>query len=253
LVDDHLINRMLLVRQVQALGYAAQSAENGRQALEMWRSGRFGLVLTDCHMPEMSGYDLALEIRRIEHEEARPKVPIIACTANVLSGEAAKWVEAGMDDHLIKPVDLAQLLRKLDTWCPLPVSQAAGDVDPGTQVHSRPEPVDRALIAANWGGGEGTVREVLALFVRATTQDAAGLRTAMEAQDMTQLAHFAHRMLGAGKMVGARAFAEICKGIELASRSKDHKAIHSGLKEFESELARLMDHIAADAAASPTA
>jgi HPt (histidine-containing phosphotransfer) domain-containing protein len=73
----------------------------------------------------------------------------------------------------------------------------------------------------------------------------------MEVQDMAQLAHFAHRMLGAAKMVGARSFAEICKGIELAGRSNDHKAIHSGLREFESELARLMDHIAADAASTP--
>lgn len=253
LVDDHPINRGLLVRQFQALGYAAQSAEDGRQALEMWRSGRFGLVVTDCHMPVMSGYDLAREIRRIEHEEGRAKVPIIACTANVLIGETAKSMEAGMDDYLIKPINLAQLLRKLDVWCPLPVpsAHAATDAEPGTQVPSGSEPVDRALIAANWGGGEGTVREVLALFVRATTQDAEGLRAAMEVQDMAQLAHFAHRMLGAAKMVGARSFAEICKGIELAGRSNDHKAIHSGLREFESELARLMDHIAADAASTP--
>ena len=240
LVDDHPINRMLLVRQVQALGYAAQSAEDGRQALEMWRSGRFGLVLTDCHMPVMSGYDLALEIRRIEHEEGRPKVPVIACTANVLSGEAAKWMEAGMDDYLIKPIDLAQLLRKLDQWCPLPVSSSHA---------AAPDPVDRALIAATWGGGQDTLLDVLALFARATTKDAAGLRASIEAGDMTQITHFAHRMLGAGRMVGAWAFAKICESIVLASRSNEGKALDSLLREFESELARLMDHLAADAAA----
>ena len=63
LVDDHPVNRMLLLRQVRTLGYAAQTADDGVQALEMWKSGRFGLVITDCHMPHMDGYELARSIR----------------------------------------------------------------------------------------------------------------------------------------------------------------------------------------------
>ena len=63
LVDDHPVNRMLLLRQVRTLGYAAETADDGVQALEMWKSGRFGLVITDCHMPHMDGYELARSIR----------------------------------------------------------------------------------------------------------------------------------------------------------------------------------------------
>src|SRR5262249_32090209 len=66
LVDDHPINRMLLLRQVRTLGYAAQTVDDGVQALEKWRSGRFGLIITDCHMPHMDGYELARSIRALE-------------------------------------------------------------------------------------------------------------------------------------------------------------------------------------------
>ncbi len=109
LVDDHPVNRMLIVRQVRTLGYAAQTADDGVQALEMWKSGRFALVITDCHMPHMDGYELARNIRRLESEAGRERVPIIACTANALQGEAETCFAAGMDDFLVKPLELAQL------------------------------------------------------------------------------------------------------------------------------------------------
>ena len=85
----------------------------------MWKSGRFGLVITDCHMPHMDGYDLARSIRELESDAGRERVPIIACTANAMQGEAEACLAAGMDDFLVKPVELAQLSEKLDRWLPL--------------------------------------------------------------------------------------------------------------------------------------
>jgi len=119
LVDDHPVNRMLLLRQVRTLGYAAETAEHGIEALEMWKSGRFGLVITDCHMPQMDGYELARSIRKLESEAGRKRVPIVACTANALPGEAEACLAAGMDDCLVKPVELPQLLEKLEQWLPM--------------------------------------------------------------------------------------------------------------------------------------
>jgi CheY-like chemotaxis protein len=119
LVDDHPVNRMLLLRQVRTLGYAAETAENGIEALEMWKSGRFGLVITDCHMPQMDGYELARSIRKLESDAGRKRVPIVACTANALQGEAEACLAAGMDDCLVKPVELPQLLEKLEQWLPM--------------------------------------------------------------------------------------------------------------------------------------
>ncbi|NPC58159.1 response regulator [Caenimonas soli] len=240
LVDDHPINRALLVRQVQALGYASESAEDGRQALEKWRSGQFGLVITDCHMPVMDGYDFAREVRRIELAEGRSRVPIIACTANVLSGEAAKCFDAGMDDYLVKPVELSQMLKKLQKWRPIP--EAAGRSG-AARVDSADVPVDKALIEASWGGGEATLRDVLAIFRRATLEDAAHLRHAVSSGDMAQVTHFAHRMLGASRMLGALGFAVACERIDHASRSNDRTRAQAGLEAFEHEWRRLTAYI----------
>jgi signal transduction histidine kinase/ActR/RegA family two-component response regulator len=117
-VDDHPVNRMVLERQVRILGYADESAESGRQALELWKSGRFGAVVTDCNMPDMDGYDLARAIRAVEKEKGLARTPIIACTASALQGEADNCLAAGMDDYITKPVDLKTLGVKLDRWLP---------------------------------------------------------------------------------------------------------------------------------------
>lgn len=124
LADDHPMNRMLMARQVNMLGYAAESAEDGVQALAMWRTGRFGLLITDGNMPMMDGYELAQNIRRIEAERGNgSRIPIVACTANVLGREAEHCIEAGMDDYLAKPTDLQALARKLHRWLPIPSAE----------------------------------------------------------------------------------------------------------------------------------
>ncbi|MCD6078004.1 MAG: sensor hybrid histidine kinase [Ramlibacter sp.] len=119
-VDDHPTNRMLLMSQVSALGYAAESAANGLEALHLWKSGRFSLVLTDCNMPQMSGYDLARSIRAAESGAVAGRCPILACTANAMSDEVLHCIEAGMDAYLVKPMDLNSLANELKRWLPAP-------------------------------------------------------------------------------------------------------------------------------------
>ena len=116
IVDDHPINRMVLLKQVAKLGFPAESAEDGMQAFGKWMSGGFSAVLTDCNMPLLDGYGLARRIREFEAAERRAHTPIIACTANALGEEAERCFEAGMDDYLAKPITLAQLAEKLDRW-----------------------------------------------------------------------------------------------------------------------------------------
>ena len=120
LVDDHPTNRLLLLRQANALGYAAETADDGVDALRKWQSGHFGMIITDCNMPEMDGYELTRNIRRIESKFGNKRTPIVACTANAIGEEAAVCIAAGMDDYLAKPIELAQLGEKLDRWLPIP-------------------------------------------------------------------------------------------------------------------------------------
>ncbi|CAN7764478.1 response regulator [Variovorax sp. LjRoot130] len=241
LVDDHPVNRMLLLRQVRTLGYAAQTADDGVQALEMWKSGRFGLVITDCHMPHMDGYELARSIRALESDAGRERVPIVACTANALQGEAEACFAAGMDAFLVKPVELAQLIEKLDRWLPLPQAPSPPAAPAGSSPEAAPcvSPIDEALLTATCGGDASMVGEVLAAFRRTCEDDSAGLRQAVAVDDVAQVTQFAHRMAGASKMVGALAFAAACENIERASRIGDWKAVLAGMSAFEQERMRL--------------
>ncbi|MGJ7509966.1 response regulator [Variovorax sp. GT1P44] len=244
LVDDHPVNRMLILRQVRTLGYAAQTADDGVQALEMWKSGRFGMVITDCHMPHMDGYELTRCIRRVEAAEGRGRVPIIACTANALQGEAETCFAAGMDDFLVKPVELAQLTEKVDRWLPLPLatSSAGAPVDAAPASDAPSGPIDHALLAGKCGGDASMVNEVLAAFRRTCEDDSNGLRLAVAGDDVAQVTLCAHRMAGASKMVGAADFAAACEHIDRVSRTGDWQAVLAGMPAFERERMRLADY-----------
>lgn len=130
-VDDNPTNQKLLAHQIRLLGLRAETAENGQAALSMWRDGRFAMVITDCHMPEMDGYELAREIRRIEAAESRRRMPVIAWTANALAEEAGRCREVGMDELLVKPAELMQLREVLSRWLPTAGANEGAAVAPG--------------------------------------------------------------------------------------------------------------------------
>ncbi|HET7729431.1 MAG TPA: ATP-binding protein [Usitatibacter sp.] len=225
-VDDHPINRMVLMRQVNSLGYATEVAENGLEALEKWRSGRFALLLTDCNMPEMSGYELARGIREAESANGGRRIPIIACTANALGGEAENCFAAGMDDYVAKPVELSQLGLKLHRWLPLAEPAAT-------------EPLDRTTIDELGGGDENTRRQVVEQFRAANDEDVRSLRHAVQARDLDEVIHFAHRIKGASRTLGAVELAGAGERIEQAARNGDWDGVLTGMRTLGPALDRL--------------
>lgn len=118
--DDHPVARMLIVRLLDVLGYAAEAVEDGALALEKWKSGRFGLVLTDCEMPVLDGYGLARSVRKLEAASAAKRTPVLAFTAHAHEAVAQKCNESGIDDCMVKPLGLAGLGEALDRWLPVP-------------------------------------------------------------------------------------------------------------------------------------
>ena len=121
--EDDEINQEVIQLQLEMLGYRADLASNGVEALSLWRAGRdrYLALLTDLHMPEMDGYTLTAEIRREEAERAATSgqaehLPILALTANALRGESERAQELGLDDYLTKPLQLEDLERALAQW-----------------------------------------------------------------------------------------------------------------------------------------
>ena len=119
IVEDHPVNRMLMQRQVELIGYRADVAEDGQAGLEKWRAGNYRLLLCDCHMPRLDGFDLARAIR--EEEQRSPgRIPavLLACTANIRVEDVERCMAAGMNDCLFKPVSLQTLRAQLARWLP---------------------------------------------------------------------------------------------------------------------------------------
>ena len=228
-VDDHPINRMVLLRQIQALGYAAEAAEDGIEALDLWGSGRFGAIFTDCHMPELDGYQLTRHIRKVEQSNDHVRTPIIACTANVLGGEAERCLDAGMDDYLPKPVVLQQLARKLDQWLPLAgVQAAAATVDVPVQ-RARVPILDLERLALVIGPDTDGQLEALGKYKAFNAEDVRGLEQALAASDLEEATHFAHRIKGAARTFGAEAIGAMAEELEMAGRSGNLEAIRTAM------------------------
>jgi len=243
LVDDHSTNRAVLTLQMNSLGYAVEGAENGLEALDKWKSGRFGIVITDCHMPEMDGYDLARSIRQRESANGGKRIPIIACTANALGGEAEKCLAAGMDDYLVKPVELNELSKKLECW--LPLSQGASSCEAGNSPRTGATgaeavaPVVRSVLAAISGGNATIERDIIVDFRRNNDKDAAEFEQAVSDADFPRITRAIHRINGASKTVGALGLATVSERIERASRAGDRAAIEADMPAFHAEWARL--------------
>jgi CheY-like chemotaxis protein len=133
--EDNEINQDVLRRQLSRLGYAAVIVGDGLKALEAHATGRYSLLLTDCHMPLMDGYQLTTKIRERE-QRTGGHIPIIAITANALHGEVERCLAIGMDDFVIKPIELRAFRTKLKQWMPARHAQEDGTASTIGQTQS---------------------------------------------------------------------------------------------------------------------
>ena len=244
IAEDNETNRDVMMEQLRLLGYAAEVAEDGALALQMWRNGRtaqtglpdrYALLLTDCHMPNMDGFELTEAIRQGEPQSAR--LPIIAITANAMQGEAQRCRERGMDDYLSKPLRLVELGPMLAKWMPATL-EADGAVEVAQATHN-----DVATPAASEDGGADTLaiwdpatltdlvgdnpamhQRLLGKFLLNAQEQVTAMAVATAADDATGAAGIAHTLKSAARSVGALALGELCQAIETAGSSGDAQA-----------------------------
>ncbi len=263
--EDNPTNRDVMSRQLLRLGLASEIAPGGREALDLLAQGGHALLLTDCHMPGMDGFELTAAIRAAESDTGR-RLPIIAVTANALQGEAARCFAAGMDDYLSKPVELQDLRRAISRWIVLPgaaATPAAGaataDVPPAGPAGRADEP---AADGAGGGGPDGPIDlaelqrilgtadreligEMLGLFwdsVQGTDADLLGCIEARDAQALQQKAHWAK---GATASVAAGDLTGFLSDLEAAAKRRDWPAIELLKGEIAARFAAIEAHVGA--------
>jgi signal transduction histidine kinase/CheY-like chemotaxis protein/HPt (histidine-containing phosphotransfer) domain-containing protein len=223
-IDDHPVNRAVMLEQLHVLGLEADTAADGIEALEQWQPDRYAALLVDMHMPRMDGYSLTAAIREREAAQSAQRTAIVAVTANAMRGEAERCLAAGMDAYLSKPVPLARLRDTLARW--LPVSDLA------QPPFERGPTVDRANLRDWFGGDDSRVDALLTEFLEGLRQAEQSLGAARVSADLMALRFEAHRLRGVALTVGAKHLADRSATLEQAARAADTQACAAMLPDL---------------------
>ena len=217
--EDDAVNRMVITGQLERLGYAAEVVEDGHAALALWRSGRFGLLLTDLHMPGMDGYELVRTIRQ-EELPGTARRPILALTANAMKGEERRALDAGMDAYLTKPIGMADLqiaLQRSLSAGLAPAARIAAWAPPPTPGSAEPAAFEPQALRDLIGDDRVLLRRLLQEFSDSTPAYLAALVTALRQADWPAVHERAHSLKSAAQTVGALALARCCADAETAA------------------------------------
>jgi signal transduction histidine kinase/DNA-binding response OmpR family regulator len=239
-VDDHPVNREVLIRQLAILGIDSDSAVDGAEALSMWQSGDYALVLADIHMPRIDGYELTRQIRAIEAQRGAARTPLVAVTANVMKGEEQRCLTIGMDAYLGKPISIDRLQVTLERWLSIGAGQAQGgsaDAPPPSDV------LDRGILGAWLGDDAAAVGSLLQKFRDAAVDAELQVADASRRGDLAALTAAAHRLKGAASAVGAVSVGHRASSLEAAAKAGDWSRCRQELGPLAADIRRVIAEI----------
>lgn len=260
--DDHQVNQQLGVLLVERLGYRADVVGNGVEVLEAISRIPYDLILMDCQMPEMDGYEATKKIREAENQNGEGKgetlegksenpkeeiitshfslstsysshVPIIALTANAMPGDRDKCLKAGMDDYLSKPLRPEELAGVFARWLPQQAQrtsrqeEAATSTPPPSPVLSTDQPVinSQTLKELEDLGGREFLQSMVQRFVEDALQCVTLLEQASDSLDLAQIQEAAHGLKGISRNMGADSLAQIASELEKACKQGNEAAL----------------------------
>lgn len=248
--EDNAVNQQVIRRQLNTLGLACELVDDGVAALDRIRLGGIGLLLTDCDMPNMDGYELTRRIRQEEVSLDNP-LPIIAITANAMDGAAAACFEAGMNDYLSKPLEIGALQAMLRTYLPSAdqdqdaTTDAQQETDQSIanapEVHAETDLVsagsiilDLSELNALFGDDVEVLNQLLAEFVSSLDEGVAGMLSGFDIEDYDRIRAEAHKLKSSARTVGAHSLADLCFELELAGKAKATPALQTHLGSLQS-------------------
>ncbi len=259
--EDNPTNQLVLCEMLRRLGLGYTCVETGAAAVDAYHADQPDVILMDCQMPEVDGFEATRMIRRLEANQRR--LPIIAVTANALAGDRERCIAAGMDDYLAKPITLGALQNVLSRFLDfLPAETQTDEAAKGTQPAPDPpslptmvplpnntgngqEPVlfDPARLRAIDGGDRTFMNEILNLFLADTASRLEATRQAVEQSDADRIRREAHTIKGASANIGAMALREAAFALETAARDGDSSTCGELLARVTFEFQRLGEHL----------
>jgi signal transduction histidine kinase/CheY-like chemotaxis protein/HPt (histidine-containing phosphotransfer) domain-containing protein len=244
LAEDNLMNQRVIVDQLNALGYAVEVADDGAIALEKWRQFHYPLILTDLHMPNMSGYDLTSAIRKesLHLSEGAEFTRIIAVTANALKGEEQKCLSIGMDGYITKPIELATLETMLTRWMPHPVTKKKQTAISGDNGQNS-SPICFTTIANYLGDNSVKHEEHLNYFVQHAAELLSNVTQSAESQDRSNVRSVAHQFKSVAKSIGALNISKQALKLEKAAEESDWSVINEYIRLMHEQYQEVVNYV----------
>jgi two-component system, sensor histidine kinase and response regulator len=218
LVDDNEINRIVAEKQLVKLGYTVETANDGLEAIDLYHQRAFNLILMDCQMPEIDGFEATRLIRKQE-QATGTHIPIVAMTANAMNGDREACFEAGMDAYLTKPVNVKELsdtlVRLLPKIQPKSVMVALEALDPTLEV------VDIDRLNELFDGDISEVTTILDAFAKSMPELLTKLTDAFNQCNFDDITKIAHHIKGSAANIGLDRVAKACEQIEISTHHQD--------------------------------
>nr|WP_242487837.1 response regulator [Pseudomonas sp. TH31] len=234
-VDDYPANRLLLCQQMSYLGYQVEDAVDGAHGLRAWRNRHFDVVITDCHMPIMNGYNLAQAIREEESVRGLEPCLILGLTANAQPEEKLRCLEAGMDECLFKPIGL----KALEAW----LSAAPEVMNPArAELEARDdgiEEIDLTNLEQLTRGNKDAIRKILQELDTNNEEDMTCLQKLFAQHDVQGLSNLAHRIKGGARIIRYSALTQCCEEVEAACREEERAALTESINSLYQCMERL--------------
>jgi CheY-like chemotaxis protein len=230
----------VILNQLKVLGYSADCVANGQEALDLLKVSNYDLLLMDCQMPILDGYEATKKLR--EKEGDGEHAIVIAMTANAMRGDREKCLAAGMDDYLSKPVDIEELEVMLKRWAEnLAVGIVTGEKPPAAEVNI---PVDLERLDRTCRGDSEFQILVLQTFVEGAETYLAEAKQAWQAGDIPTLAARAHQLIGSSATAAIRMMPEVAAQLEREVKSNQLEGIEQAIAQLEQILAQVKDFVA---------
>ncbi len=256
LAEDHPVNQEVAAQMLRMLACKVDVVEDGQAALVALANHRYDIVLMDCNMPVMDGFEATIKIRHREEGVGVPGIPVIALTANALKGDRERCLAAGMDDYLSKPFTATDLSVVLERWLPAGAEDAVGVAAPPSasvsdssesalrdDPRSDDSPLDSSVLdsirAMDAEGPEGFLRSLIDKYLVNSNADLEHLVSSVRNGDAEGLGKTAHRLKSASANLGAMTLASICKELETAGRSRQIGGAERLLGAIQSEYERV--------------
>lgn len=209
IVDDHSANRLLLSQQLRYLGHSVDEATNGLEAIQLFRQHPYRIVLTDCNMPIMDGYEFSRRLRLFEQNNNLPAAVVLGYTANAQLEAKQACIDAGMNDCLFKPISLEDLRLKLESCC-----------QKLTQEHPQQAFLSEALTKLT-GGNTSLFKQLLKELLNANEADLIDLKKAVLNNNIVDAKNIAHKIKGAARIIAATELVIACEQLEQIKNSNE--------------------------------